>query len=172
MKKSIIRLTALICLLALVFSFTACGGEQEEKKNPYEYSEIGLHYTLNENFRRLTVNYAQYCYYDQSGRAYFMFHTYTPTDLEELGYAADISVKNFTLKRLLNDDLPLNVYEYDEATDRSVIRCVDEPTQMADWKLILRGTELLYEVIMSCPVEYRETYEPMFEALCKDIYAE
>lgn len=178
MNKIVIRLAAILCLLALSLGIISCGDSDEAEST--EYHEAGLHFTLDESFRRLTVSWSQYCYYAEAGRAYFYFDLLTAERLEENDYPADISVKNYTLKFCLVNDIALDKYDYDEAADRTVIRyTTDYPSSNGGdvetdhhWHVIFRASGLMYVVTMICPEEHLATYGEMFESLAAEIHAE
>ena len=165
MKKNI---TALLLTVMLLLAFTACSSE---------YSEFGLHYTLSSDYEQITVPYSQHCYTD--GNAYFFFVQFAPAQIEEeLGYDPDISVRDYTIKFLNENDLALNIYEYDEERDISVIKyesLADEqfPDDELYYHVVLKGsTGYLYIVTMSCELDMREIYEPEFERQIQEMYVD
>ena len=176
MKKSIKKVVAVILIIAsLVFVVTSCD------KDDGVYHVYGLHFDIGEGYQSIKVPYAENCY--TNGEAYFFFHVYSGQGIEEeLGYAADISVEDYTKKfALLNGRDPYD-YEYDKERDVSVLHYVyeydpnDEEMGQNDpelfYHMIMRGTEHLYIVTMSCAADKSDVYEPKFREWIKNIYAD
>ena len=170
MKKIKYITVAVLLLLATVFSLASCGGK---------YHVNGLHYTLGKDFEHIKVTYSENCYYD--GHAYFYFNVYSHEGIEEtLGFDGDITVEDYTKKFCALNGLPV-VYEYDTERDRTIIKCHardfslgSEPVIEEEFYYftIFRGTAHLYIVTMSAPDEMRAEYEPMFDGLVRDIWAD
>ncbi len=180
MKKRILKtIIAILLLLSLIGSVCACGDDVEEFTG--EYYNYGLHYKLPEEYRQLTVPYSEFCYYD--GHAYFYFQVYSPEQLvEDLKYDADISVKSFSTKFMVQYDINLASDTYYEDIDRSVIiydweydDTDDEEAELEDecfYHVIFRGSQLLYVVTMSCPVSMKDTYTPVFDEWSFSLHAD
>ena len=165
MKKII---TAVLLVVMLVFALASCSSD---------YDVYGLHYTLSSDYEKITVPYSQNCYTD--GDAYFFFVQFAPQQIEEeLGYESDITVKEYTIKFLLENNLDLNIYEYDEARDVSVIKYDYEATEEYEidetfYHVIMKGsTGYLYVITMTYPISMKEIYEPEFERQIAEMYVE
>ena len=178
MKKQILKmLLAFVLVLSIAASICACG-EEEFTGDYYNY---GLHYHLPEEYKKLTVPYAEFCYYD--GNAYFYFHAYSPEELEDeevWGVDGDISVRSFTTKFMVSYDIILSKDTYYEDLDRSVIIYDWEYDDSEDeyledecfYHVIFRGSQLLYVVTMSCPVSMKDVYTPVFDEWSFSVYAD
>lgn len=165
MKKII---TAILFLAIALASLASCSSE---------YNVYGLHYTLSDEYEKITVPYSQNCYTD--GDAYFFFVQFAPQQIEEeLGYDSDITVKEYTIKFLLENDLDLNIYEYDESRDVSVIKYDYPATEDYEidetfYHIIMKGsTGYLYVITMTCPTEMCDVYEPEFELQIAEMYVD
>ena len=179
MKNKILKaLTALVLILSLACAIVSCG-EEEFTGDYYNY---GLHYHLPEEYRKLTVPYSEFCYYD--GNAYFYFHAYSPEELEDpeiWGVSGDISVSSFATKFMVSYDIPLYKDTYHEDIDRSVIVYdweyddAEENESLNDecfYHVIFRGSQLLYVVTMTCPVDMKDVYTPVFDEWSMSIHAD
>lgn len=180
MKIRILKtVISVLLLLSLIASVCSCG-EEEVTGEHYDY---GLHYTIPEGYRKLTVPYSEFCYYD--GNAYFYFHSYSPEQLadpESWNTEPNISVRNFTTKFMVEYDIPLYKYTYYEDIDRSVIiydweydDTNEDEAGLEDecfYHVIFRGSQLLYVVTMTCPVSMKDTYTPVFDEWGFDLHAD
>ena len=182
MKNKIFKaLTALLLILSLACAIVSCGEEEIFSEENY----YGLHYSLPDTYRRLTVPIAEFYYYD--GHAYFYFHAYSPEALEapaeDGGWevAGDISVRSFTTKLMVAYNIPLYKDTYYEELDRSVIIHDWEYDETEDGEhledernyiVIFRGSQMLYVVVMTCPVSMVDVYAPTFEEWSMSIYAD
>ena len=178
MRNKILKtIISLLLVLSIVGSVSACGGDEGFTGEYYNY---GLHYTLPEEYRQLTVPYSEFCYYD--GNAYFYFHAYSPEQLvEECDVEGDITVRSFATKFMVAYDINLSKDTYYEDLDRTVI--------IYDWKyeededgvkledecfyhVIFRGSQLLYVITMACPVSMKDTYTPIFDEWSFSLHAD
>ena len=179
MKNKIFKaLTALVLILSLASAIVSCG-EEEFTGDYYNY---GLHYHLPEEYRQLTVPYAEFCYYD--GNAYFYFHAYSAEELadpEVWGVDGNISVSSFATKFMVSYDIPLYKDTYYEDIDRSVIIYdweyddTEEEEGLDDecfYHVIFRGSQLLYVVTMTCPVSMKDVYTPVFDEWSMSLHAD
>ena len=175
MRRILTKILLVLLIIASSLSvITSC-------KDKGEYYVYGLHFNIGEGYQSIKVPYAENCY--TNGEAYFFFHVYSAQGIEEeLGYPGDISVEDYTKKfALLNGRDPYD-YDYDKERDVSVIHYVYEydstDEEMGDnppelyYHMIMRGSEHLYIVTMSCESSMSEVYEPQFKEWIKTIYAD
>lgn len=177
MKNKIIKAAlSLLLILSLIGSVCSCG----EEEFTGEYYNYGLHYNLPEEYRQLTVPYSEFCYTD--GNAYFYFRAFSPEQLEEdFEVAGDISVRSYTTKFMVWNEITLTCDTYYEELDRSVIIYDWEDEDDSDeydeepkcfYHVIFRGSQLLYIVTMTCPVDMKDTYVPVFDEWSMSIHAD
>ena len=182
MKNKIFKaLTALLLILSLACTIVSCGEEEIFSEENY----YGLHYSLPDTYRRLTSPIAEFYYYD--GHAYFYFHAYSPEALEapkeDNGWEVpgDISVRSFTTKLMVAYNIPLYKDTYYEELDRTVIIHDWEYDETEDGEyledqhnyiVIFRGSQMLYVVVMTCPISMVDVYVPTFEEWSMSIYAD
>ena len=178
MKKIILKGLGIVLIISLLLcAFVSCNEEEENEGDYYVY---GLHFNLGEGYKSITVPYAENCY--TNGESFFFFHVYSGEGLEELGFLPDISVERYTQQFCLLNSLDPYDYEYDSARDVATLDYVhiydkdDEGTAHLDpefyFHIIMRGTEHLYIITMSCDEADRETYEPIFKSRAEKIYAD
>ncbi len=177
MKNKIFKtLLALLLVLSIVGSVCACDGGDEYTGEYYNY---GLHYTLPETYRQLTVPYSEFCYTD--GNAYFYFRAYSGEQLEEdFEIDGNISVRSYTTKFMVWNDINLSKDTYYEDLDRSVIiydfeGTDDEGNELEPecfYHVIFRGSQLLYIVTMTCPIDMKDTYTPVFDEWSLSLHAD
>jgi len=170
--KKFISLVLAVALLTAALTLTSCGGKDDE------YYAYGLHYTLPEEYEKITVPYSENCYYD--GSAYFYFNIYSEGDMEaNLGINPNISIESYTIKFLGWNNLSYDIYTYDEEKDRSIVKYVHKYSAEEGIEdelyihVFFRGSyRHLYTVTMSCPASERDVYEATFDKWANEIYAD
>ena len=177
MKKSILKLLSVILIASSLLCLLSSCNDEEEIDGYYVY---GLHFDIGDGYNAIKVPYAENCY--TNGESFFFFQVYSGEGLENLGYAADISVKHYTQQFCLLNSLDPYDYEYDAERDVAVLDYVheydknDEGTAHLEselyYHMIMRGSEHLYIITMSCELSLRDTYEPIFKGWIQEIYAD
>ncbi len=163
-----------LIIASLLCVFTSC------KENEEGYHTYGLHFDLGEGYNSINVPYADDCY--TNGEAFFFFRLFSGEGLEELGYAPDISVVRYTQQFCLENALDPYDYEYDAARDVTTLQYIHEYDRNDEgtahlppefyYHMIMRGTDHLYIITMTCDEADRETYEPIFKKWSQEIYAD
>ena len=173
-KKILCFMLAAAMLLGCLIS---CG---EEELAEGEYHVFGLHYTLGEGYNKINVPYSENCYTD--GEAYFFFQVYSGEGLEEIGVDDDITVELYMQKFLNWNYQDPFIYEYDK--DRNLAYAhylssdmlVPEDAGEADpeyfYTAVLRGTNHLYIVNMSCSPDVLDKYSSRFEDIIASLHAD
>ena len=162
------KILCMILLAALAFSLAACsggGGPTLNADGLVEYSESGLEFALPENMTRRTVSYADICYSD--GTAEFFVYFYSRDALMTDLYFSD---KDITVGEYADWFVGINGYDGvakkpDESGKKIEMHYVHEPdgenTFYTD--IIMRNSECLIHVTLSCPAENIADYAPAFE---------
>ena len=174
MKKILSLFLTVAIVLLLLLSATGCDQNEEEYNG--EYYNYGLHYKLPEEYRKLTVSYSEFTYFN--GEAYFFFKHMSGEKLIEESLPEDISVEAYAYNFASENNI-FSPVMYDAATDTAFIEYVydysDSEVMLPPefyYHYILRGSQLLYIVTMSCPAEKSEQYKPVFDGFMKDIKAD
>ena len=170
----------MVVLSALVCCLGSCFDEGEEENPNGEYHVFGLHYTLGEGYTKINVPYSENCY--TNGETYFFFSVFSGSGLEEMNVSADISVEVFMQKFLVWNYQNPYIYEYDKDKNVAIAHYVSSdlliPEDVEDsepeyfYTVVLRDTDHLYVIHMSCKPEDFETHRPHFETVANSLYAD
>ena len=169
---------ALILALSALF-LSSCGETPSgTAKRSDELAEYGFHYYIPEGFEYKKTTVAEFFYSD--GEATCYFNHYGKEQLEEMEVDPDITVYNYTRQFMAWNNLPMNSSKYDEEKNIGTIETVsdfgagseiDVPAEYFRFQ-IMRGSQLLYVMVASCPDGMQEKYKPIFDEWFAYAYAE
>ena len=172
MKKTVSIALVIAMLMLILLSMAGCDRNGDDKDFT-EYYNYGLHYKLPKEYTKLTVSYSEHTYYN--GEAYFYFNFMSDEKLDEALLPTDITVEAYAYNFAALNEITSPVM-YDKATDTARIEYIydysDDELALSPefyYHYILRGSQLIYIVTMSCPASKQEQYKPIFNQFITDI---
>lgn len=178
--KSIKKLLSLIFIFATVVATLASCNEPPEEES--EYHVFGLHYDLGTGYIKINVPYSENCYTNSERDTYFFFSVFSGSGLEEIGVAADISVEVFMQKFLVWNYQDPFIYEYDSKKNVAIARYLSSDQLLPEdagesdpeyfYTVVLRGSDHLYVVHLSCKPEGLEANKAHFDEVIASLRAD
>ena len=161
------KILCILLLSALALTLAACssgGGPTLNEDGLVPYSESELEFALPEEMTLSTVDYADICYSD--GTAEFLVYFY-PRDmlLTDLFLDKDATVEEYAEWFVYRNGYVGVEKKLDESGKRIELSYVYDPdganTHYVD--IIMRNTDILIHVTLSCPNEKSAEYEGAFD---------
>lgn len=174
LKATVALILALSTLLLAACGETPTGRETRSD----ELAEYGFHYYIPEGFSYLKTTVAEFYYTDGEATCYFLH--YDKEALEEMEVDPDITVLGYTRMFMGWNDIPMNSYTYDEERNVGTIETVSDfgagvetgmPAEYFRFQ-IMRGSQLLYVLVASCPDGAQAQYKATFDEWFNYAYAE
>ena len=176
--KGIKKILCFILAMTLIFTCLLSCDEADEENG--EYHVFGLHYTLGEGYTKINVPYSENCY--TNGETYFFFQVFSGEGLEEIGVDDDITVELYMQKFLNWNYQDPFIYTYDEDRNLAYAHYLSSDMLVPDeageseaeyfYTAVLRGSDHLYIVNMSCAPALLDNYRSHFEDIIASLRAD